>query len=69
MPHGILGNVAKHHGSFKKKIMGWGTPPPWTDRQTHVKTLPSRRTTYAGGNYGTDVICHPCKQQPQTSLS
>ena len=24
-------------------------PPPWTDRQTHVKTLPSRRTTYAGG--------------------
>ena len=27
----------------------WGTlPPPWTDRQTPVKTLPSRRTTYTG---------------------
>ena len=27
-------------------------PPPslWTDTQTGVKTLPSRRTTYAGGN-------------------
>ena len=22
-PHGILGNVAKHHGSLKKNIMGW----------------------------------------------
>ena len=34
--------------------MGWVPPPPWTDRlmdgQTRVKTLPSRRTTYAGGN-------------------
>ena len=33
--------------------MGW-VPPLWTDRlmdgQTCVKTLPSRRTTYAGGN-------------------
>ena len=32
----------------------FGTPPPtpslWTDTQTGVKTLPSRRTTYAGGN-------------------
>ena len=40
----------------KKKNYGMGTPPPlWTDRlmdgQTRVKTLPSRRTTYAGGNY------------------
>ena len=43
----IMGNVAKHHG--KKKIMGL-VPPLWTDRQTRVKTLPSRRTTYAGGN-------------------
>ena len=49
LPHGILGNVAKHYGI-------WVTPPPppWTDRwmegQTRVKTLPSRRTTYAGGN-------------------
>ena len=25
-------------------------PPLWTDTQTGVKTLPSRRTTYAGGN-------------------
>ena len=29
---------------------GPGTPPP-VDRQTPVKTVPSRRTTYAGGNY------------------
>ena len=41
---------------------GWGTPPPtqtWdgvpppptnVNRQTPVKTVPSRRTTYAGGN-------------------
>ena len=44
---------------------GWGTPPPgwtwpgyapcgqtdgWMDGQTRVKTLPSRRTTYAVGN-------------------
>ena len=55
MPHGIMGNVAKHHGSKKKKKnYGMGTPPLWTDRlmdgQTCVKTLPSRRTTYAGGN-------------------
>ena len=64
MPHGIMGNVAKHHGSKKKKkkkIMGWVPPPPvdrqidgwmdgWMDGQTCVKTLPSRRTTYAGGN-------------------
>ena len=27
----------------------WGTPL-WTDTQTRVKTLPSRRTTYVGGN-------------------
>ena len=36
-----------------KKHLGpkTGVPPPlWTDRQTPVKTLPSRRTTYAGGN-------------------
>ena len=37
----------------KKKNYGMGTPPLWTDRlmdgQTRVKTLPSLRTTYAGG--------------------
>ena len=40
LPHGILGNVAKHYGIW--------VPPPqvWTDK---VKLLPSRRTTYAGG--------------------
>ena len=26
MPHGIMGNVAKHHGSLKKNY-GMGTPP------------------------------------------
>ena len=48
LPHGILGNVAKHYGI-------WVLPPcgqtdRWMDGQTRVKTLPSRRTTYAGGN-------------------
>ena len=47
LPHGILGNV-------DKALWDMGTPL-WTDRQTRVKTLPSRRTTYAGGNY-TNVI-------------
>ena len=32
LPHGILGNVAKHYGIW--------VPPLWTDRQTRVKTLP-----------------------------
>ena len=27
-----------------------GVPPLWTDLQTPVRTLPSRRTMYAGGN-------------------
>ena len=35
--------------------VGWLTPPPPVDRQmdgqTRIKTLPSRRTTYAGGKY------------------
>ena len=57
MPHGIMGNVAKDHGSKKKKKKLWDGYPPvdrqidgWMDGQTRVKTLPSRRTTYAGGN-------------------
>ena len=33
-----------------QSIMGYGYPPPPVDRQTPVKTVPSRRTTYAGGN-------------------
>ena len=41
LPHGILGNVTKHYGIW--------VPPP-VDRQTPVKTVSSRRTTYAGGN-------------------
>ena len=49
LPHGILGNVAKHYGICVPP------PPLWTDRwmegQTRVKTLPSRRTAYAGGKY------------------
>ena len=52
LPHGILGNVAKHYGIR--------VPPLWTDRQTHVKTLPSRRTTYAGGNNTNVLICSMC---------
>ena len=52
-----------HSGKCCKALWDMGTPPPprWTDRlmdgwmegQTRVKTLPSRRTTYAGGNYAT----------------
>ena len=40
-----------------QSIMGYGYPPVdrqidgWMEGQTHVKTLPSRRTTYTGGNY------------------
>ena len=62
LPHGILGNVAKHYGIWVPprclahgilgnvaKHCGIWVPPPqvWTDK---VKLLPSRRTTYAGGN-------------------
>ena len=41
LPHGILGNVAKHYGIW--------VPPPH-GQTNKVKLLPSRRTTYAGGN-------------------
>ena len=41
LPHGILGNVAKHYGIW--------VPPP-RGQTNKVKVLPSRRTTYAGGN-------------------
>ena len=40
---------------------GGGTqtpPPPPVDRQTPVKTVPSRRTTYAGGNNFSGVCLH-----------
>ena len=41
-----------HSGKCCKALWDVGTPL-WTDRlmegQTHVKTLPSRRTTYVGG--------------------
>ena len=42
LAHGILGNVAKHYGI-------WVTPPR-CELTNKVKLLPSRRTTYAGGN-------------------
>ena len=42
LPHGILGNVAKHYGIWV---------PPRCEQTNKVKLLPSRRTTYAGGNY------------------
>ena len=41
LPHGILGNVAKHYGIWV---------PPRYGQTNKVKLLPSRRTTYAGGN-------------------
>ena len=37
-------------GSTYLKIWDLGTPPVNVNRQTPVKTVPSRRTTYAGGN-------------------
>ena len=45
LPHGILGNVAKHYGIW--------VPPPRCGQTNKVKLLPSRRTTYAGGNKAT----------------
>ena len=42
LPHGILGNVAKHYGIR--------VPPPRCELTNKVKLLPSRRTTYAGSN-------------------
>ena len=33
-----------------RKSETWGPPPLNVNRQTPVKTVPSRRTTYAGGN-------------------
>ena len=46
MSHGILGNVAKHYGIW---VPPCGQTDWWMKGQTRVKTLPSRRTTYAGG--------------------
>ena len=34
-------------------IMGWRWVPPGVNRQTHVKRVPSHRTTHTGGNSGT----------------
>ena len=49
---------------------GPGRVPPPCDRQmegqTHVKTLPSRRTTYAGGKY---VIMHSKELMTENVLS
>ena len=47
LPHGILGNVAKHYGIWV---------PPVCGLTNKVKLLPSRRTTYAGGK-NTKVQC------------
>ena len=33
-----------------QSIMGYGYPPPRCEQTNKVKLLPSRRTTYAGGN-------------------
>ena len=56
LPHGILGNVAKHYGIW--------VPPPvdrqidgWTDACQNI-TFP--RTTYAGGKYASDFKLTGC---------
>ena len=49
LPHGILGNVAKHYGIW--------VPPPGVNKPNKVKLLTSHRTMYAGGKYiWTQVI-------------
>ena len=64
LSHGILGNVAKHYGIWVpppvaapwhsgkccKALWDMGNPPPGCGQTNKVKLLPSRRTTYAGGN-------------------
>ena len=42
LPHVILGNVAKHYGIW--------VSPPRCGLTNKVKLLPSRHTTYVGGN-------------------
>ena len=59
-PGGVPGQVPPptapwHSGKCCKALWDMGTPPcgqtdGWMEGQTRVKTLPSRRTTYAGGN-------------------
>ena len=48
LPHGILGNVAKHYGIWV---------PPRYGQTNKVKLLPSRRTTYAGGKKRVSFTC------------
>ena len=86
LPHGILGNVSKHYGiwvppsvctmefwEMLQSTMEYGYPPPrcgqtdwWMEGQTSVKTLPSRRTTYAGGN-NDKILCF-CKKVNKTNV-
>ena len=49
LPCGILGNVAKHYGIWVPPPRRPLLPCGETDGQVHVKTLPSRRTTYVAG--------------------
>ena len=55
-------------GYYPTPDLRWGTPPHHPDldgvppprnvnRQTPVKTVPSRNTTYAGGNYNHGIEC------------
>ena len=47
-----------HSGKCCKALWDMGTPPRGqTEGQTLLKTLPSRRTTYAGGNNYPDASC------------
>ena len=49
LPHGILGNVAKHYGIW--------VPPLWTDRRTDTcQNITFPRTMYAGGNKYLDPV-------------
>ena len=56
LPHGILGNVAKHYGIR--------VPPPRCGLTNKVKLLPSRRTTYAGGNESFEIVSVRARSLP-----
>ena len=59
VPGGVPGQVPPSLGGYLDPPPpggGYPDPPsPPVDRQTPVKTVPSRRTTYAGGNKAEEL--------------
>ena len=58
-PGGVPGQVPPRcpmaFWEMLQSIMGYGYPPPRCGQTNKVKLLPSRRTTYASGNYQTSA--------------